>query len=101
MSNYDFTDTTANGLEINNPHTSLETMEEDRNVIYSSSNASNNKAVIIKLENNRYAALKPIKNKYIKLKEIPQSFSHKEISDMIMKKLLLMILIIMNKLCMY
>ena len=27
MSNYDFTDTTANGLEINNPHTSLETME--------------------------------------------------------------------------
>ena len=53
MSNYDFTDTTANGLEINNPHTSLETMEEDRNVIYSSSNASNNKAVIIKLENNR------------------------------------------------
>ena len=36
MSNYDFTDKTANGLEIeiNNPHTFLETMEEDRNVIY-------------------------------------------------------------------
>ena len=90
MSNYNFTDKTANGLEIeiNNPHTFSETMEEDRNVIYSSSNASNNKAVIINLENNRYAALKPIKNKYFKLKEIVQSFSHKKIGDMIMKKII-------------
>ena len=88
MSNYGFADTTANGPEINSQNTSLETMEENRNVIDSSSNASNNKAVILKLENNRYTALKPIKNKYIKLKEIAQSFPHKEISDMIMKKII-------------
>ena len=86
-SNYDFTDNTANGFEMNNPHVSLEIIDEDRNIVYSPSNTTNNKAVVIKLKNNRYAALKPIKNKYIKLKEMLQSFSHKEISDIIKKKI--------------
>ena len=85
---YDFTDTTANGFEMNNPHVSLEIIDEDRNIVYSPSNTNNSEAVIIKLKNNRYAALKPIKNKYIKLKEILQSFTHKEISDFIKKKII-------------
>ena len=55
-SNYDFTDTAANRLEINNPHVSLEMIDEDRNVVYSLSNTTNNKTVAIKLKNNRYAA---------------------------------------------
>ena len=85
---YDFTDTTANVFEMNNPHVSLEIIDEDRNIVYSPSNTNNNEAVIIKLKNNRYATLKPIKNKYIKLKEILQSFTHKEISDFIKKKII-------------
>ena len=87
-SNYDFTDPTANGFEMNNPHVSLEIMDEDRNIVYSPSNTTDNKAVIIKLKNKRYAALKSIKNKYIKFKEILRSFSHKEISDIIKKKII-------------
>ena len=30
MSSYDFTDTTTNGFEMNNPHMLLEIMDEDR-----------------------------------------------------------------------
>ena len=48
MSNYYFTDTTANGFEMNNPHASLEIMDEDKNIVYSPSNTTNNKAVIVK-----------------------------------------------------
>ena len=88
MSNYDFADTTGNGFAMNNPHASLEIMDEDENIVYSPSNATNNKAVIVKLKNNRHAALKPIKNKYVKLKEILRSFAHKEISDFIKKKII-------------
>ena len=61
MSNYDFTDTTANGFKMNNPHVSLEIMDEDRNIVYSPNNTTNNKAVIVKLKNNRCAVLKPKK----------------------------------------
>ena len=50
---------------MNNPHVSLEIIDEDRNIVYSPSNTNNNEAVIIKLKNNRYAVLKPIKNKCI------------------------------------
>ena len=88
MSNYDFTDTTANGFKMNNPHVSLEIMDEDRNIVYSPNNTTNNKVVIVKLKNNRCAVLKPIKNKYAKLKEILPSFSHKEIPDFIKKKII-------------
>ena len=86
--NYDFTDTTGNGFEINNSHLSLEILDEDRNIIYSPSNTCKNRAVIIKLNDYRYAKIKPIKNKYIKLKEILQSFSSKEISDIIKQKII-------------
>ena len=48
MNNYDFTDTTANGFEMNNPHASLETIDEDKNIVYSPSNTTNNKGVIVK-----------------------------------------------------
>ena len=88
MSNHDFTDTTANGFKMNNPHVPLEITDEDRNIVYSPNNTTNNKAVIVKLKNNRYAVLKPIKNKYAKLKEILRSFSHKEIRDFIKKKII-------------
>ena len=61
MSNYDFTDNTANGFDRNNPHVSLEIMDEDTNIVYLPSNTTSDKAIVIKLKNNRYAALKQIK----------------------------------------
>ena len=69
MSNYDFTDNTANGFQMNNPHVSLEIMDENRNIVYLLSNTTNNKSIVIELKNNRHAALKQIKKKYIKLKK--------------------------------
>ena len=57
MSSYDFTDTTTNEFEMNNPDVSLEIMDEDRNIAYSPSNTTINKAAINELKNNRYAAL--------------------------------------------
>ena len=87
MNKYNFTDNTANGFEIHNPHVSLEIRDGDGHIC-SPSNTSNNKAVIVKLHDYRYATIKPIKNKYIRLKEILQLFSQKEISDIIMRKII-------------
>ena len=86
INNYNFTNNTANGFEMYNPHVSLEIMDEDEKLLLII-NACNNKAVIIELNNCRYAAIKPMKNKYIKLKKILQSFTHKEINDMTMQKI--------------
>ena len=86
INNYNFTNNTANGFEMYNPHVSLEIMDEDEKLLLII-NACNNKAVIFELNNCRYAAIKPMKNKYIKLKKILQSFTHKEINDMTMQKI--------------
>ena len=86
INNYNFTDTSAKGFEVNNQHVSLEILDGDRNIIYSPSNTCKIKAVIVKINDCRCAAIKPIKNKYIRLREILQCFSHKEISDINKKK---------------
>ena len=85
---YNFNDTTAKGFEMNNSNISLTIIDENGNTVYSSNNTTNNKATIVKLKDYRYATIKPMKNKYIRLKEILQSFSHKEICDMIMQKII-------------
>ena len=85
---YNFTDTSAKLFEVNNQHVSIEILDEDGNIIYLPSNTSKNKAVIVKLNDYRYATIKPTKNKYIKLKEILQSFSHKELNNIIMQKII-------------
>ena len=85
INKYNFTDITAKGFEINNPDISLTIIDEDKNILYRPSNIGNNKAQVVKLKDNRYAAIKQIKNKYIKLKEILQSFSHEEITNIIMQ----------------
>lgn len=73
---------------MNNSNISLTIIDENGNTVYSSNNTANNKATIVKLKDYRYATIKPMKNKYIRLKEILQSFSHKEICDMIMQKMI-------------
>ena len=88
INNYNFTDTSAKGFEVNDQHVSIEILDEDENIIYLPSNTSKNKAVIVKLNDYRYATIKPTKNKYIKLKEILQSFSHKELNNIIMQKII-------------
>ena len=84
INNYNFTDTSAKGFEVNNQHVSSEILDEDGNIVYSLSNTCKIKAVscIICICSN-----KTDKNKYIKLREILQRFSHKEISDIIKQKI--------------
>ena len=73
---------------MNNPNISLTIIDENNNTIYESINNSNNKAKILKINNNRYAGIKPIKDKYIKLKELLRSFTHEELREYIMNKII-------------
>ena len=85
INNYNFTDTSAKGFEVNNQHVSSEILDEDGNIVYSPSNTWKIKAGsgIICICSKRTD-----KNKYIKLREILQRFSHKEISDIIKQKII-------------
>ena len=87
VNNYNFTDTRAKEFEVNNQHVSLQILDEDGN-IYSPSNTSKNKAVIVKINGCKYVVIKPIINKYTKLREILRYFPHKENSDIIKQKII-------------
>ena len=54
-----------------------------------STNKTNNKAYIVKVNNYRYHALNPHKNKYIQLKELLKSFTHEELTDLILSKVII------------
>ena len=85
---YNFENNTPKEFELNNPNISLTIIDENNNTIYESINNSNNKAKILKINNNRYAGIKPIKDKYIKLKELLRSFTHEELREYIMNKII-------------
>ena len=85
---YNFENNTPKEFELNNPNISLTIIDENNNTIYKSINNSNNKAKILKINNNRYAGIKPIKDKYIKLKELLRSFTHEELREYIMNKII-------------
>ena len=88
VNNYNFTDTRAKEFVVNNQHVSLQILDEDGNIIYSPSNTSKNKAVIVKINGCKYVVIKPIINKYTKLREILRYFPHKENSDIIKQKII-------------
>ena len=56
---------------------------EHNEIIYEPINKSNNKVIIIKI-NNRYHALKLDINKFIQLKQILKQFIHKELTEYIL-----------------
>ena len=73
---YNFTHSTPNEFEISYSNISLTEFDENDNIVYMTKNNSNNKAQIVKIDNNRDAAIKPFKNKFVKLDELLKSFSH-------------------------
>ena len=73
---YKFTHSTPNEFEISYSNISLTVFDENDNLVYMTKNNSNNKAQIVKIDNNRNAAIKPFKNKFVKLNELLKSFSH-------------------------
>ena len=85
--NYNFTHITPTEFETNNSNISLTIFDKDYKIIYNTKNDSTNKAFIIQLKNNRYAALKLRKNKFMKSKKLLESFSHKELTEYILKRI--------------
>ena len=73
---YKFIHSTPNEFEISYSNISLTVFDENDNIVYMTKNNSNNKAQIVKIDNNRDAAIKPFKNKFVKLDELLKSFSH-------------------------
>ena len=85
---YIFTYNTPNEFELNNLNILLTIVDENNNIIYHPTNNSTIKVKIAKINDYRYAGMKPTKNKYIKLKELWQSFTHEEMKNMIMQKII-------------
>lgn len=86
IDNYNFSSKTYSEFENNNPSISVSVYDENYKVIHSNTNQSTNNAFIIKMK-NRYHALKPIKNKYIKLNQLLKQFTHRELTDFILRKI--------------
>ena len=82
-------------FENNNPNISLSVYDGLGRKNNESNNESINKTYIVKINNNnnnnnnnnRYHALKPIKDIYKQLEELLKQFTHKEITNFILKKM--------------
>ena len=85
---YNFIHITPNEFEKNNRNISLTVFDENDNIIYLPKNNSTNKAQIVKFKDNRYAAIKPFKNKFLKLDELLNSFSHLDLREYMLQKIL-------------
>ena len=85
---YKFNNTEYNKFEWDNPSICLNVFNENNEQIYESINYSNKNAYIKKINNNRYHAIKPDKDQYLKLKELLRSFTHKELTDLILSKVI-------------
>ena len=51
-------------------------------------NGSTNRAYIFQLKKNKYAALKPVKNELLVLEKLLKSFSHKELKEYILNRII-------------
>ena len=85
---YNFNQTKYNEFEKNNPSICLNVFNEINNQIYKSINNSKKKANITKINDYRYNAIKPDKDKYKQLKELLKLFTHKELTDFILSKVI-------------
>ena len=86
---YNFENTEYNQFEKDNPFICLNVFNDNNEQIYKPTKNSNKNAYIKKINNNRYHAIKPDKDKYIKLKELLKSFTHEELTDLILSKVII------------
>ena len=88
INKYNFTTNNYTDFENNNPYVSLTAYDEYNQLLHKSLNNSNNKACIIKMSNNKYHTLKPSKDKYTQLKILLKQFTHKELTALILNKII-------------
>ena len=87
LNNHNFESNNYYTFENNNPFISLRVYDENGEILHKSLNDAINKALIVKINNNRYHALKPNENECIQLKELLKQFTHKELRNFILNKL--------------
>ena len=76
-------------FENDNPSIFSNVYDENGKIINNSNNNSNKKAYIVKINNERYHAInkiKPIKDKKKQLEQLFKQFTHKEITNYILRK---------------
>ena len=88
INKYNFTWNNYSDFENNNPYILLIVYDEYAQLLHKSINNSNNKAAIVKMNNQRYHAIKPDKNKYLQLKELSKQFTHQELKEYIQSKII-------------
>ena len=85
---YNFTTTTYKDFENNNSSISLTSYDEYGQLLHKSNNQKNNKASIVKINSHRYHAIKANKDKYTHLKILLKQFTHKELTNIIVNKII-------------
>ena len=76
-------------FENDNPSIFSNVYDENGKIINNSNNNSNKKAYMVKINNERYHAInkiKPIKDKKKQLEQLLKQFTHKEITNYILRK---------------
>ena len=86
LSKYENAVNSYEAFEYCNPSITLTVYNENKEIIYTPKNNTNNTVHIAKINNHRYNALKPDKNKYNKLDNILKLFTHKELTDYLLRK---------------
>ena len=86
INKYNFSTTNYRDFENDNQSVTLSVYNENKEIIYTPKNNTDNKAHIVKINNHRYNALKPNKDKYIQLENVLKLFTHKELTDYLLRK---------------
>ena len=88
INKYSFASTNYADFENNNSFISLTVYHEYEQVLYKSINDSNNKPCIVKMNNDTYDTLNPKNDKYTQSKTLLKQFTHKELTDIILNKII-------------
>ena len=88
LGKYGNADNSYEGFEYCNPTITLTVYNENKEIIYTPKNNTDNKAYLLKINNQRYNAIKPKKPKSLKLKELLSSFTHEELTDYLLRKVI-------------
>ena len=86
INNYKFNSNNYDIFENNNPSISLSVYDEYGTLLHKSLNNSNEKVYRVKVNNHRYHEVKPNKDKYKQLEDLLKKFTHKELTDYMLRK---------------
>ena len=86
---YNFSSTEYSTFEKNNPSISLTVINKNNNTIHNSMNNTDKRVTIVKLKENTFVSIKPSIPSHIKPDRIFSKYSHKEMSDFIMSKIII------------